>query len=110
MQTLKKEGKSLSHIIVTYIDGGHISAINKFLEENISTSIVPVKNIWQNAYRLIQPLAKASPVLEALGGNPLDSFPIKPYLKEEKIGERNISAGQGVFSGWFDIEGWLPME
>lgn len=96
LQRLKEEIKALSHVIVTHIDGDHISGINRFLEENISDPIMPVTTIWHNAYRHIQPFAQHGSVLESLAGKPLDSLVVKSYLKEEKKGEeKNISAEQG---------------
>lgn len=44
-------GKYLSLVVVSHIDADHISGILKFIEENESENIIPIQNIWHNAFR-----------------------------------------------------------
>ena len=47
---LKKENRSLNHLIVTHIDNDHISGIIKFIQENTENKIAEVENVWHNSY------------------------------------------------------------
>lgn len=48
---LASQGKELSLVVVSHIDADHISGILKFIEENEYQNIIPVQNIWHNAFR-----------------------------------------------------------
>lgn len=51
---MASKGEKLSLLVVSHIDADHISGIMKFIEENESEKIIPVQNIWHNAFRHIQ--------------------------------------------------------
>jgi beta-lactamase superfamily II metal-dependent hydrolase len=92
---LKAKGKSISHLIVTHIDGDHISGINRLVMGNTASAIILIDNIWHNAYRHIQPHAVASSVLATFNGKSLDAFDRKPSVKEIVPGVKEIGAEQG---------------
>jgi len=48
---IASQGKYLSLVVVSHIDADHISGILKFIEENESENIIPIQNIWHNAFR-----------------------------------------------------------
>lgn len=48
---MASKGEKLSLLVVSHIDADHISGIMKFIEENESDKIIPVQNIWHNAFR-----------------------------------------------------------
>ncbi|WDF66121.1 AVAST type 1 anti-phage system MBL fold metallo-hydrolase Avs1a [Flavobacterium sp. KACC 22763] len=54
LQELKLKQQVLDLIVVTHIDGDHISGINKLLEENNNVKFIDIKNIWHNSYRHLQ--------------------------------------------------------
>jgi beta-lactamase superfamily II metal-dependent hydrolase len=51
---MASKGEKLSLLVVSHIDADHISGIMKFIEENETEKIIPVQNIWHNAFRHIQ--------------------------------------------------------
>jgi beta-lactamase superfamily II metal-dependent hydrolase len=51
---MASKGEKLSLLVVSHIDADHISGIIKFIEENETEKIIPVQNIWHNAFRHIQ--------------------------------------------------------
>jgi len=87
--------KPLALLIVTHIDGDHISGINKLLDRNADGGNVPIGQIWHNAYRHIQPYALQHPVLDTFVGKDLDDFTPSSYLSETIADEGAVSARQG---------------
>lgn len=51
---MASQGKELSLVVVSHIDADHISGILKFIEENEAENIIPIQNIWHNAFRHLQ--------------------------------------------------------
>ncbi|AND65218.1 hypothetical protein AX766_12890 [Flavobacterium covae] len=89
---LKKNGKSLSHTIITHIDNDHISGIIKFIEENKTYELINIDFIWHNSYNQIKDIDDS---LE-FKGKPLSELTINYVLKEENdTTNKNISAVQG---------------
>lgn len=72
-------------IVVTHIDGDHISGIIKFLEEDELP--IEVKSIWYNGYRHVQSIVKVSDVPE--------TFVHKNICKDGNTECKPISAKQG---------------
>jgi len=90
---LSKANKILSHLIVTHIDGDHISGVIKFIEENKQNEIIKVENIWHNSYSHLKSIEDGL----TFKGKPIDNMPINYLLKDglENIEDKNISAVQG---------------
>ena len=90
---LKEANKILSHVIITHIDGDHISGIIKFIEENKQNEIIEVKNIWHNSYIHLKSIDDGL----SFKGKPIDNMPINYLLKDEvdETKDENISAVQG---------------
>lgn len=105
---ITKNGNVLSHLIISHIDADHISGVIKLLEENKNQSIIPINNIWHNAYRHIQPPINDKNNLNPLDKKIIDSILGKSFLKEILEGENEISAIQGstlaslIFSGGYN--------
>jgi len=106
LEKLSSEGFSISHLIVSHIDGDHISGIIKLLLENENDQIIPIKNIWHNSHRHLQDFEHPfKHNIENTSGNDLHPIPVKSYLKEV-IGEiHNISAEQGSSLGGLILGG-----
>jgi beta-lactamase superfamily II metal-dependent hydrolase len=106
---LQQKQEVLDLIIVSHIDGDHISGINKFLEENNTTKIIDIKNIWHNSYRHLQfqegdGKKFASPSLKRL-----EEMKITPTLKEDLLVlEKDISAKEGSALAKLIHEGGYP--
>lgn len=90
---LSKTNKILSHLIVTHIDGDHISGVIKFIEENKQNEIIKVENIWHNSYSHLKYIEDGL----TFKGKSIDNMPINYLLKDglEDIKDKNISAVQG---------------
>lgn len=90
---LSKSNKTLSHLIVTHIDGDHISGIIKFIEENERNKIINIDNIWHNSYSHVKFIEDGL----SFKGKSIDYMPINYLLKDElnDIKDKNISAKQG---------------
>src|SRR5690606_34005704 len=85
---LSKANKILSHLIVTHIDGDHISGVIKFIEENKQNEIIKVENIWHNSYSHLKSIEDGL----TFKGKPIDNMPINYLLKDglENIEDKNI--------------------
>lgn len=90
---LSKANKILSHLIVTHIDGDHISGVIKFIEENKQNEIIKVENIWHNSYSHLKYIEDGL----TFKGKPINNVPINYLLKDGlgDIKDKNISAVQG---------------
>lgn len=106
---LKQKQEVLDLIIVSHIDGDHISGINKLLEENNTTKIIDIKNIWHNSYRHLQfnegdSKKFTSPVLKSI-----KELKTTPALKEDMVVlEKDISAKKGSALAKLIREGGYP--
>lgn len=85
LKEIAAQGGVVDLIVVTHIDGDHISGIIKLLEEDELP--IGVKNIWYNGFRHVQSIAKVSEAPE--------SFVHKNICKECDIECKPISARQG---------------
>ena len=90
-----EEGKIISHLVVTHIDGDHISGIIRLLEKNINSEIISIENIWHNSYRHIKDLSDNLSLKNFDGKTDLTALSGKSYLKEVIEGRHEISAEQG---------------
>ena len=89
---LKKENRSLNHLIVTHIDNDHISGIIKFIQENTENKIAEVENVWHNSYSHLKSIDDGL----NFSGKSIDTMSINYQLKdEEDLSSKNISAVQG---------------
>ncbi|MCD0456276.1 MBL fold metallo-hydrolase [Chryseobacterium sp. LC2016-27] len=89
---LKKENRSLNHLIVTHIDNDHISGIIKFIEENTENKIAEVENVWHNSYSHLKSIDDGL----NFSGKSIDTMSINYQLMdEEDLSSKNISAVQG---------------
>jgi len=88
-------GQPLTLLIVTHIDGDHISGINKFLGENAGEGGFSIGQIWHNAFRHIQPYVLSHPILDTFAGKKLDDFTVSSYLSEAIAKDGAVSARQG---------------
>ena len=87
-------GQTISHLIVSHIDGDHISGVFSFLRDNCPPYI-KIENIWHNSYRHIQEIPSSDSTLNSIEGKKLEQFPRRSYLKEEGNKSGDISATQG---------------
>jgi glyoxylase-like metal-dependent hydrolase (beta-lactamase superfamily II) len=87
-----EEGKRISHLIVTHIDGDHISGIIRLLEKNTNSEIINIENIWHNSYRHIKDLSVDNILTNSNGKTDLTALSRKSYLKEV-IDGRHDSVG-----------------
>lgn len=93
---IAKEHKSISHVIVTHIDGDHISGINKLIEDNTKKQFIPINNVWHNSFRHIQMFQEESDSKYNLThGQGISKIEIKSYLRDSIDRDKNISAIQG---------------
>lgn len=90
---LASQNKELSLAIVSHIDADHISGIFKFIEENKNANIIPVRNIWHNAFRHL-------PLIEQEISSTKEEYTFGD-IKKESITEpdKKISASQGSSLG-----------
>jgi len=110
---LEKELKNKTELgidllIVTHIDKDHISGINKLLSLNRKSQIIPIRNIWHNAYRHLQDLTLDVSRYVMLSGKSISDLPRLSYAAEEHSGEKNISAQQGSTLAAMILEGKYP--
>ncbi|EAY29475.1 AVAST type 1 anti-phage system MBL fold metallo-hydrolase Avs1a [Microscilla marina] len=105
LKALAKEGKTLSHVVVTHIDQDHISGIVKLLEENNKHEIIPITNIWHNSYRHLQPTIAPENINHHFEDKALEAIKGGSYLKEVTKGEKNVSAKQGSSLAGFIADG-----
>ena len=85
LKDIAAQGGVVDLIVVTHIDGDHISGIIKLLEEDKLP--IEVKNIWYNGYRHVQSIVKVSKDPE--------TFVHKNICKESNTECKPISAKQG---------------
>lgn len=85
LREIASKGGVIDLIVVTHIDGDHISGIVKLLEEEEMP--IEVKGIWYNGYRHVQSIVKVGDVLE--------TFVHKNICKEGNTECKPISAKQG---------------
>lgn len=105
LKRVSKEGKRISHLIVTHIDGDHISGIVRLLEKNKNNKIVVIENIWHNSYRHIKDLSDTFKLKNLDGKTDLEVLSKKSYLKEVIDGKHKISAEQGSALGALILKG-----
>ncbi|MDO6737381.1 MBL fold metallo-hydrolase [Wenyingzhuangia sp. 2_MG-2023] len=83
---------SLNHLVVTHIDGDHISGIIKLLKENNSTSFIQIENIWHNSFKHIK---EFNPNIK-FKGKSVKELQVNYNLKEEQTETtKDISSVQG---------------
>lgn len=86
--SLREAGDHLNLLVCTHIDADHISGLIELIEEELKSQVIPIDNIWYNAYRHIQ-----SPVLVSAEK---EDFIKHSILKRSAPQEaRPISAKQG---------------
>ncbi len=100
-----KEGKSISHLIVTHIDKDHISGIVRLLEKNINDKIIRIENIWHNSYRHFKELPNQLSLTKFNGKPDLSTITRKSFLKEVDKGKQDVSAEQGSALGALILKG-----
>lgn len=89
---LKKNGKSISHAIITHIDNDHISGIIKFIEENKTNELIDINFIWHNSFNQIKNIDDGL----VFKGKPISELAINYVINEEtNTTDKNISAVQG---------------
>ena len=89
---LKKENRSLNHLIVTHIDNDHILGIIKFIQENTENKIAEVENVWHNSYSHLKSIYDGL----NFSGKSIDTMSINYQLKdEEDLSSKNIYTVQG---------------
>lgn len=89
LNKIASQGKKLSLVVVSHIDADHISGILRFIEDNENGSIIPVQNIWHNAFRHIQQNEKIDSTIK-------DDNIFSSILKEDLSDSINVvSAKQG---------------
>ncbi|WP_026110023.1 AVAST type 1 anti-phage system MBL fold metallo-hydrolase Avs1a [Flavobacterium sp. WG21] len=93
---LKQKQEALDLVIVSHIDGDHISGICKLLEENNKTKIIDIRNIWHNSYRHLQFQENDGKKFESSTLKSLNEMKIAPILKEDPpVLDKDISAKKG---------------
>lgn len=105
LKKISEEGKRISHLIVTHIDGDHISGIVRLLEKNENSKIVAIDNIWHNSYRHIKGLIDELNLNNFNGKTELKGLSGKSYLKEIVEDRHEISAEQGSALGALILKG-----
>lgn len=90
---LSKANKNLSLLIVTHIDGDHISGVIKFIEENKQNEIIKIEHIWHNSYFHLKSIEDGL----TFKGKSIDKMPINYILSDdfEDFKNKNISVVQG---------------
>lgn len=93
---LRKNNEKIDYLVVTHIDGDHISGIIKFLEENNNAPIIDIENIWHNSYRHLQNLELNDQKFSSPALKKIEEMNISPILKDDTIeSEKNVSAKKG---------------
>lgn len=92
---LANEKRAISHIVVTHIDGDHISGINSLIEENLKNQFIQINNIWHNSFRHIQNFHQDNDNYHLRNGKKIEGLEIRNNLKDEINEDKNISAAHG---------------
>ena len=87
--------KPLALLVVTHIDGDHISGVNKLMSDAAGGGNGSIDQIWHNAFRHIQPYVLPHPILDTFAGKELDDFTPSAYLSETSADDQPVSAQQG---------------
>lgn len=93
LQKLHSNNIRVNYLIVTHIDQDHISGINRLIEENNISKIIEIDNVWHNSLKHLELKRDNNTGKET---NPvIENIITQSYLKEQVVGENNISAIQG---------------